>query len=519
MSEVSHAWSWYQIGESQRMALTFFFFLLSTIIFILHRKSEKTKGMPPGPRGLPLVGYLPFLRPDLHSCFADLAKIFGPVMMMKLGSRQCLILSSPEAAKEVLRDHDATFANHDMTVAVSIITFGGQDMAFQPYGPLWRALRKACVRELLNAQTLDSFRTLRQQEVILMAKELHRRAGKPVAVGQMVFVTSFNVITSMLWGNSLVADELERIRGEFRELEVGIIDLMGVTNVSDIFPILERMDLQGVQRKMKQHKEKLDGILRTVIDRRERTMNTCGDQEKAQDFLQVMLELVKKEDPLEHLTVDNIKGLFTNIILAGTDTTSTTIEWAMAEMIDKPETIRKAKEELDSVVGKDEIVDESHLPKLHYLEALVKETLRLHPATPLLLARYPTATCNIAGYTIPKGTKVFINVWSIHRDPAVWENPLEFKPERFLTEMSKCDYYGNNFNFIPFGSGRRICVGIPLVEKMSLYILATMLHCFDWSLPDGMKLDLVEKFGIVLKMEKQLVAIPTARPSCAKLHE
>ncbi|KAJ0968522.1 hypothetical protein J5N97_025439 [Dioscorea zingiberensis] len=504
------------------MALTFFF-LLSTIIFIHYRKAERTKGMPglpPGPRGLPLVGYLPFLRSDLHSCFADLARIFGPVMMMKLGSRQCLILSSPEAAKEVLRDHDATFANHDITVAARILTFGGQDMAFQPLSPMWRALRKVSVRELLNARTLDSFRTLRQQEVTLMAKELHRRTGVPAAVGQMVLITSFNVLTAMLWGNSLAADELERIRGEFWELVVGIIDLLGVTNVSDIFPILERMDLQGVQQKMKQHKEKLDGILSTVIDRRVRTVNTRGDQEKAQDFLQVLLELVKKEDPRDqHLTVDNIKGLFTNMITGGTDTTSTTIEWAMAEMIGKPETMRKAQEELDSVVGKEEIVDESHIGKLPYLEALVKETLRLHPPVPFLLPRYPTTTCNVGGYIIPKGTKVFINVWSIHRDPAVWENPLEFKPERFLSGMSKLDYYGNNFNFIPFGSGRRICVGITLVEKMSLYILATMLHCFDWSLPDGTKLDLVEKFGIVLKKEKQLVVIPTTRPSCAKLRE
>ncbi|KAJ0968503.1 hypothetical protein J5N97_025420 [Dioscorea zingiberensis] len=234
MSKVSHAWSWYQIGESRRITLTFIFFILSTIIFILYRKAEKTKGrsgLPPGPRGLPLVGYLPFLCSDLHSCFADLAKIFGPVMMMKLGSRKCLILSSPEAAKEVLRHHDATFANHDITVAARIITFGGQDMAFQPYGPLWRTIRKASVRELLNARTLDSFRTLRQQEVMLMAKELRQRTRVPVAVGQLVFDTSFNVITAMLWGNSLVAKELEIIRDEFRELLVGIVDLMGITNM------------------------------------------------------------------------------------------------------------------------------------------------------------------------------------------------------------------------------------------------------------------------------------------------
>ncbi|KAH7668545.1 Cytochrome P450 E-class group I protein [Dioscorea alata] len=218
--------------------------------------------------------------------------------------------------------------------------------------------------------------------------------------------------------------------------------------------------------------------------------------------------------------MDNIKGIFTDIFIVGTDTTSTTVEWTLAEMMNKPETIRKAQEELESVVGKEEMVDETHLPKLHYLEALVKESLRLHPPGPLLIPRYPTATSSIGGFIILKGTKVFINAWAIHRNPTVWENPSEFIPERFLTGTNRCDYCGsNNFNFIPFGFGRRICVGIPLAEKMNKYILATMLHSFEWRLPENTKLDLVEKFGFVLKKEKPLLAITTARPSCAKLYK
>ncbi|XP_039134747.1 flavonoid 3'-monooxygenase CYP75B137-like [Dioscorea cayenensis subsp. rotundata] len=522
MGKVSDALSWYQNREPDRMALNFFF-LISVVIFIVYRKGVKrikdTQSLPPGPRALPVLGYLPFLRLDLHCCFADLAQTFGSVMMMRIGSRQCIIVSSSEAAREMCRDHDVTFANHDTTAAARIISFGMQDIGFQPYSPKWRTLRKACVRELLNTKILDSFHALHQREVRSMVEELHRKTGEVVDVGQVAFVTVLNVVTGMLWGNSLAAEEQKRVGGELRELVDGIVHLLGVTNMSDIFPVLEWMDLQGVQRKMKEHKERLDRLLSMIIEQRKGTLEASGDQEKTKDFLQVMLEMLK-EDPHQLLTMDNIKGIFTDIVTAGTDTTSITVEWTLAEMMNRPETIRKAQEELESVVGKEEMVDETHLPKLHYLEALVKESLRLHPPIPLLLPRYPTATCSIGGYMIPKGAKIFINAWAIHRNPTVWENPSEFIPERFLERMNRWDYYGsNNFNFIPFGFGRRICMGIPLAEKMNKFILATMLHSFEWRLPDNSKLDLVEKFGIVLKKEKPLVAIATARPSCAKLNK
>ncbi|KAM0934606.1 putative cytochrome P450 [Dioscorea sansibarensis] len=387
--------------------------------------------------------------------------------MMRIGSRQCIIVSSSEAAREVCRDHDAIFANHDPTAAARIITFGEQeDMAFLPYGPKWRTLRKASVQGLLNTKILDTFRALRQQEVRSMVEELHRRTGEVVDVGQVAFVTALNVITAMLWGNSLAAEERKRVGGEFRELVDGILHSVSVTNISDTFPVLEWMDLQGVQRKMKEHKERLDRLLSMIIEQREGTLEASGDQEKTKDFLQLMLAMVK-EDPHELLTLDNIKGIFTDLVIGGTDTRSTTIEWTLAEMMNKPETIRKAQEELESVVGKEEMVDETHLPKLHYLEALVKESLCLHPLVPLLIPRYSTATCSVGGYIIPRGTKAFINTWAKHRNPTVWENHSEFIPERFLAGMNTWDYYGtNNFNFIPFGSGRRICVGIPLAEKM-----------------------------------------------------
>lgn len=207
-----------------------------------------------------------------------------------------------------------------------------------------------------------------------------------------------------------------------------------------------------------------------------------------------------------------------DMVVGGTDTTSNTVEYALAEMMNKPQTLKEVQQELESVVGKHSIVEESHINNLPYLRTVMKEVLRLHPALPLLVPHCPSATCTVSGYTIPKGSRVFVNVWAIHRDPSVWEDPLEFRPERF--QDGKWDYSGNDFKYLPFGSGRRICAGTGMAERMFMYSLASLVHSFHWSLPEGEeKVDLTEKFGIVLKKKVPLVAIPTPRLSDSSLYE
>ncbi|KAF6147240.1 hypothetical protein GIB67_039370 [Kingdonia uniflora] len=148
----------------------------------------------------------------------------------------------------------------------------------------------------------------------------------------------------------------------------------------------------------------------------------------------------------------------------------------------------------------------------------MKETLRLHPPGPLLLPRRPSESCTVAGFAIPTETQIFVNVWAMHRDPEVWENPLEFQPERFLKESTKWDYSGNDHRYMPFGSGRRICPGISLMERMVPYAIATFVHMFKWRLPEGSNLDLSEKCGIVLKKETSLIVIPSPRFSEPELY-
>ena len=208
-------------------------------------------------------------------------------------------------------------------------------------------------------------------------------------------------------------------------------------------------------------------------------------------------------DPNSHLCLQDM-------VAGGTETTATTVEWAMAELLCDPEMMKRAKDEIADLVGEGGIVEEAHLPRLRYLAAVVKETLRMHRPLPLLVARFPSSTCTIAGYRIPRGTRVLTNVWAIQSDPALWEEASQFKPERFLNEKVAAEY-GRSSWYLPFGAGRRICVGIMLGEKMVMFILASLLQSADWALPRGETAEIIlkEKFGPVMRKEKALVAIPT----------
>ncbi|KAI5601673.1 hypothetical protein POPTR_001G118500v4 [Populus trichocarpa] len=493
---------------------------LFAIIWYARRRAESKKGrpsLPPGPRGLPLIGNLASLDPDLHTYFAGLARTYGPILKLRLGSKLGIIVSSPNLAREVLKDHDITFANRDVPDVARIAAYGGSDIAWSPYGPEWRMLRKVCVLKMLSNSTLDSVYELRRREVRNIIAYIYSKPGSPINVGEQTFLTILNVVTSMLWGGTVQGEERGSLGAEFRRVVADMTELLGAPNISDFFPALARFDLQGLVKKMSGLAPKFDQIFDRMIEK-QLSIDALGDTAGAssKDFLQFLLKVKDEGDVKTPLTMTHIKALLMDMVVGGSDTSSNAIEFAFAEVMNKPEVMRKAQDELDRVVGKDNIVEESHIHKLPYLHAIMKESLRLHPVLPLLIPHCPSETCTIGGFSVPKGARVFINVWAVHRDPSIWENPLEFKPERFLN--SKFDYSGSDFNYFPFGSGRRICAGIAMAERMFLYFLATLLHSFDWKLPEGKQMDLTEKFGIVLKLKNPLVAIPTPRLSNPALY-
>lgn len=265
-----------------------------------------------------------------------------------------------------------------------------------------------------------------------------------------------------------------------------------------------------------------DGFLDGLIAEHRRAAEGGGG--RAKDLLSVLLGL--KEEDLDidgeggKLTDTDIKALLLNLFTAGTDTTSSTVEWALAELIKHPDILRKAQFELDSVVGRDRLVSESDLPNLPFIQAISKETFRLHPSTPLSLPRMSSEACEVAGYYIPKGATLLVNVWAISRDPAVWHDPLEFHPARFLPGggYEHMDVKGNDFEIIPFGAGRRICAGMSLGIRMVQFMIATMVHAFDWILPEGEmaeKLDMEEAYGLTLQRAVPLMVHPVPRLALA----
>ncbi|XP_073130165.1 flavonoid 3'-monooxygenase-like [Henckelia pumila] len=476
--------------------------------------------MPPGPRGLPIVGSLPYLDPELHSYFASLARVYGPILSMNLGTKKAIVISSPAMARQVLKEHDVTFANRDMPSVNTAMEYSGHDIVFTPYGPEWRMLRKVCVRDMLGSSTLDAFYSYRRHEVRSTVKYFYGLSGSPVNVGEQMFLNMLNVVTNMLWGGSVQGDERATIGAEFRQVVSEITELLGKPNVSDFFPSLAWLDVQGLKKKMKVVTMKLERLFDEIIEQRVKLSRSNGGEMK-RDFLQVLMQL--KEDGSDSktsktpFTMLHIKALLVDMVVGGTDTTSSTVEFALAEMMNKPYIMIKAQQEIDSVVGKNSMVEESHIDKLPYLKAVIKEILRLHPVLPLMVPHCPSKPCIVGGYTVPKGARVFVNVWAIHRDASLWERPEEFVPERFLD--GKGDYSGNDFSYIPFGSGRRICAGIPMAERVVSLSLASLVHSFDWKLVEGDGLDLNEKFGIVLKKRVPLIAIPTPRLSGAAVYE
>lgn len=486
---------------------------VTTAVFWQRRRLRGNLRLPPGPIGLPLVGSLLSLSPDLHVYFTKLAEAYGPIYRIRLGSKLSVVVSSPALAREVLRDNDLAMANHDVTAIVTVFTYGGNDMAFNPVGPTWRLLRRICVQEMLNPASLDAVYGLRRREMRATIHNLRASAGKEVQVGTQLFATVLNVIMSMLWGGT-VEDEEERRRvgKEFMELVLEVEVLLGLPNLSDFFPALARFDLQGLQRKMQLLLERFDRIYDPIIEKKKKARNNQQEGGGGKDLLDYMLKLeAEKADSKTPFTLLNVKGILMNMVNGGTGTTASTTEWAMAELMQNAEIMERVQQELDQVVGKYNIVEETHIPKLHYLGAVIKEVLRLHHIAPLLVPRCASSSCTVGGYTIPQGSQVIVNAWAIQRNPSIWDDPLRFDPNRFLSTIKKWDAVGSDFTYIPFGAGRRICAGISMAERMTTYLLASLLHSFDWKLPEGTRLDLSEKFGLVVTMATPLVAIPTPR--------
>ncbi|OWM71937.1 geraniol 8-hydroxylase-like [Punica granatum] len=482
--------------------------LLRALLYIVNKgKSGKVGKLPPGPRPLPVIGNLLELGSLPHRSLTKLASAHSPIMSLKLGSITTVVVSSASMAREILQTHDVSFSNRLIPDSSTPFRHHEHGLPWVPVSPLWRNLRRICNVHLFAPKALDSNQHLRHQKIQELSAYVKKcsETGSSVNIGEAAFRTSLNLLGSTILSMDL-ADPTSESAKEFKELVGQIMVEVGKQNVADYFPVLKWLDPQGVRQRMTSYGRRMLDIFGTIIKNRLQHQNVSGFGRK-NDMLETLLDLSKDKE--EGLDLVLIEHLFLDLFGAGTDTTSSTLEWAMAELLRNPEKLSKAQAELEQVIGRGNPVKESDIARLPYIQATVKETFRMHPAAPLLLPRRARATVQVGGYTIPEGAQILVNVWAVGRDTATWKNPDEFIPERFLgLDM---DVKGRNFELLPFGGGRRICPGTPLAIRMLHLMLGSLLNFSNWRLEDGVSpetMEMGEKFGITLQKAQPLRAVP-----------
>ncbi|KAG8634870.1 xanthotoxin 5-hydroxylase CYP82C4 [Manihot esculenta] len=496
----------------QEIAL--FTLLLAIIPLFLAIKYAKNKknGKTPPPEAAgswPIIGHLHLLggaKRLLHRTFGSMADELGPIFSLRLGIHRALVVSNWEVAKECFTTNDKVFPTRPKSMAVKIMGYDHAMLGFVPYGQYWRDLRKLAVVELLSNRRLELLRHVRDTETNFFMKKLYQEAAKNgghivVEMKERFGDLAVNIIAKMISGkryfsgSNAIKDEDSR---QFCKAIKDFFYLAGLFLASDSIPFLGWFYfVKGYVGEMKKTAKELDEVLeRWLKEHKEKRLKGVIKEEE-QDFIHVMLSLMD-EGEISAKEADNIiKGTCLSLILGSNDTTVATLTWALSLLLNNPGILKKAQDELDIQVGKHQQVEEPHVKNLAYLQAIVKETLRLYPATPVSVPREAMEDCIIASFHIPAGTRLYLNLWKLHRDPSIWTNPLEFQPERFLNEHASLDVRGRDFEYLPFGSGRRMCPGVSFAVQVLSLTLARLLHGFELMSVSDSPVDMSESPGVI----------------------
>ncbi|XP_059655127.1 cytochrome P450 736A117-like [Cornus florida] len=512
-----------RIVEQQEMMFLFHFSFYSLLLFtfslVLVWKwlwNPKTlRNLPPSPPKLPIIGNLHQLGLLPHRSLQSLAQKYGQLMLLHLGSKPALIVSSADAAQEIMKTHDLNFSTRPKSSIPSRL-FYDKDIIFIPYGEYWRQLRSICVLHLLSNKRVESFRRVREEETSLMLEKIKQSSSSPVNLSEMLISLTNDVLCRVALGKKYSEQEGDT---KLKDLFTDFSEVLGGFNVGEHIPWFGWLNrINGLNAKVEKVAEELDKFLEDVveehIDRQNRDRDGGGSDDQGdewqKDFLDVLLGIQRENSTAFPLQRVSIKALILDMFAAGTETTYTSLEWEVTELLRHPKVMKELQNEVRGIAkGKQDIVEDD-LEKMHYLKAVINESMRLHPPLPMLVPREAIQDVKVMGYDIAAGTQVFINAWAIARDPSLWEDAKEFRPQRFLN--TSIDYKGQNFQFIPFGAGRRGCPGINFAKPVNELALAKLVHKFDFALPSGaidQDMDMAEAPGITINRKYPLLVVAT----------
>ncbi|GMH16665.1 hypothetical protein Nepgr_018506 [Nepenthes gracilis] len=485
-----------------------YFLAVFLLLFWVYSKRLRTpnKTLPPAPPALPIIGHLHLLKPPYHRSLQSLSERYGPILFLRLGRQPFLIVSSPSAVQDCFTQNDIIFASRPKFMSGRILGNDYSNLVWAPYGPLWRNLRRVATIDALSSHRIQKTAHTRQGEIRFMIRQLLQRSeiNRKVDLNSFLSELTHNLIMTIINGR--------RWDGSTDNLFPPAISI----NVCDLFPVLRWVGFKGTEKKMVQLKNMRDVFLQGLIDEclREKAKSPSrggtsgGAGERKKTLVEELVAL--QEDEPDRYTDDVLKGLLLVILAAGTDTTARTMEWTMSLLLNHPHILQKARDEIDTAVGGCRLIEDSDITKLSYLQCIVNEALRLFPVAPLLVPHFSSEDCTVGGYHVSKGTVLLVNAWALHRSPNLWQDPTEFRPERFIGAV---EGEGEGFKFIPFGMGRRACPGSNLGMKTVTLTLASLIQCFDWERVDGELVDMEEGTGLTLPKKKPLEAMCTPRSS------
>ncbi|XP_010514586.1 PREDICTED: cytochrome P450 81D11-like isoform X2 [Camelina sativa] len=494
--------------ETIYLILSLFFFFFLSLKFLFGTRRRKLN-LPPSPtRPYPIIGHVHLLKLPLHRRFLSLSESLNKakIFSLRLGTRLVYVVSSHSVAEECFTKNDVVFANRPQFIVQKHIGYNSTTMVGEAYGDSWRNLRRIGTIEIFSSHRLNSFISIRKDEIrrlILCLSKNSKHEFVKVEMRPMFMSLTINNIIRMVAGKRYYGDgtEDDNEAKHVRQLIAEVVVSGGAGNAADYFPIL--CWVTNYEKRVKKLAGRVDEFLQSLVNEKR------AEKVKGNTLIDHLLSL--QETQPDYYTDVIIKGIILVMILAGTDTSAGTLEWAMSNLLNHPEVLQKAKTEIDNQIGLDSLIEEQDIVKLPYLQNIVSETLRLYPVAPMLLPHLASEDCVLDGYDVPRGTIILVNAWAIHRDPKLWEEPGKFKPERFEKK-------GEDKKLMAFGIGRRACPGSGLAQRLVTLALGSLIQSFEWERVGEEHLDMREsEKGTTMRKAKSLQAMCRARPIVQKI--
>ncbi|KAH7442544.1 hypothetical protein KP509_03G093500 [Ceratopteris richardii] len=476
--------------SSQAATYGYLLFITTVAIVILLRVVSRTLKpnlhLPPGPLCLPIFGnWLQVGNVLNHLLLTQLAERYGDIMLLRMGQRNLVVVSSPELAKEVLHTKGMEFGSRIRNVVFDLFSENGQDLIFAAYGHHWRKMRRILTLSFATNKVVRQCSAQWDEEICSFIHDLHEKPGSStegVVLRHRLQMLVYNTTYRILFDRRFDREDDPRYK-ELKNLnmERSMMAQSLSYNYGDFIPML-RPFLRGYLSRCKMVKEKRLRVLQSFIDdyKNDSIAPTIRNKKCAMDFI---LEAQRNGE----INSANALYLVENVNAAGMDTIIWSIEWALAELVNHQEIQSKLRLEMETVLGKGTSLTAQDLPNMRLLHAVVKETLRLHTPVPLLVPHMNLQQSKLGGYDIPAESRIIVNTWWLSNNPKRWKLPEDFRPERFLEEETQVEVSGNDFNFLPFGVGRRSCPGVAVAVPIISLVVGRLVQAFQLLPPPGMK--------------------------------